>query len=652
MVMPGALLTAVRVRRLAACIHATLTAATLLSVCPPADAAMTPVESIAELSLRELSALEVTSVSKTAELLSAAPAAIYVITHDEIARSGATSIPEALRLAPNLQITQFSSSRYVAGARGLAGAEEMQNFSNKLLILIDGRSVYSPLYSGVYLDVQDVLLEDIERIEVISGPGATLWGANAMHGVINIITRPAYLSDGTLVSAGFGDREQSVSARYGAPLSEQAAFRVYGKAFQRDEMKLAGGGGAADDWSKVQGGARFDWTGAADSVTAQGDLYRGWEGQREMHDVRVQGGNLLGRWQHRTDASDTQIQFYFDQTARAEPADGAAFLLRTYDVELQQSRTLDRRHRLVYGVGGRLHRYDITNGAGLLFEPSDRTLRLANAFLQDTIELTDAVRLTLGLKLENDPFSQWEALPDARLAWQISARALAWASASRAIRAATPFDRDVVEKLGPTVFLTGNRDFDAEQVDAFEIGFRVQPVTNVSFSTSVFYNVYDDLRTIEPASSAAFLPLHWGNRMEGHTYGVEAWAKWQIASWWRLAPGFRWLHKELEFSSGASELLGLAQAGNDPKTQAVLTSSMDLGADVTLDATLRYVDSLPEPRLSSYYDMSASVQWHLSRAMEVSLTGFNLLDANHLEYPAPGGERIRRSVIAQARWRF
>jgi iron complex outermembrane receptor protein len=616
------------------------------SVAEPAPAG----DHLTELSLEELSNLEVTSVSKSAESLRQAPASIYVITHDEILRSGVTSVSEALRLAPNLQITQYSASRYVAGARGLAGAQEAQNFSNKLLILIDGRSVYSPLYSGVYLDVQDVLMEDIDRIEVISGAGATLWGANAMNGVINIITRPAYLTDSGLVTAGAGNQERTVSARYGRKVNEALSFRVYGKAFEQDAMELSDGRDAGDEWDKAQAGFRMDWTGADDSATVQGDAYRGTQSTLGPMDNRIEGANVLGRWQHRTEHSDWQVQAYFDRTERTEWPSGVGFELNTFDLELQHSIQLEA-HRVIWGAGARLHDYRISSSQTLIFSPSERELHLGNLFAQDTISLTDTLDLTLGLKMERDSFSGWNPLPDIRLAWHVTDEALLWLAASRAIRSPTPFDVDVIEKQEGAVLLTGNSSFDPEQVDAYELGYRVQPTSNLSLSASVFYNVYDDLRTIE-ISPVTLFPLRWDNLMEGETYGLEAWAKWQVTEWWRLAPGVRLLHKSLEFSPGASELLGIEQSGNDPRSQALLSSSMDFGPRLTFDTTLRYVDALPNPRLHSYYELNASLGWHVWRALDISISGFNLLNSRHLEYLAGSAEYIRRSVIAQARWRF
>ena len=609
-----------------------------------------PVIQLERMSLEQLTNVEVTSVSKAPEPLRHAPATVYVITHDSIVRSGATSLPEVLRLAPNLQVTQLSSSNYALGARGFGGHQEDQNFANKLLILIDGRSVYSPLYSGVYTDALDVDLDDVERIEVISGPGGTLWGANAMNGVINIITRPAYVTDGTVISAGAGNEEQSIGARYGNRIDSETAYRIYGKTFHRGAQDLGNGATAGDGWSKGQGGFRIDTDQGQDSFTLQGDAYRGTENQLAGGDLLILGANALTRWRHRTEHSELQVQAYFDQTERSASLDGSGFVLHTYDLELQQTLSLGSVNRLVWGAGERFNSYGITNTASLLFEPTHRNLTLANLFAQDTLSLGRRVDVTVGLKLEDDPYSGWSVLPDARLSWQPGTNTFIWAAASRGIRSPTPFDVDVVEKAGSTVFLTGNPDFEPETVSAHEMGLRVQPSAQISLTVSTFYNSYRHLRTIEPASADVFLPLHWGNLMRGDTYGITSWADWQVLEGWRLSPGFRLLHKNLRFEPGASTLLGLGQAGDDPTSQATLTSSVDIGQQLTFDTALRYVGSLPQPALRSYYDMSARLGWRVSRTLELSLSGANLLHTHHQEYPVPTGEQIGRSFFAQVRW--
>lgn len=415
-----------------------------------ADSALT--DPLSSMSLEQLANVEVTSVSKAAQPLRSAAAAIYVITHNDIARSGAGSIPEALRLAPNLEVTQLSASNYVISARGFGGNPADQAFSNKLLILIDGRSVYSPLFGGVYLDAQDVLLEDVDRIEVISGPGAMLWGANAVNGVVNIITRSAAETGGTFVSAGAGNQEQNIASRIGVKLNDDTAYGVYGMAFRRDAMQQADGSSAHDGWSKGQGGFRVDWTHAEDSAILQEDLYRGTENQLEQPDLLMGGANVLARWQRRvSDQSQLQLQAYVDQSERFSPADDGAFVLRTYDVELQQTLALGSAHRLVWGAGERVNAYNITNTLTLLFLPPSRRLTLSDLFAQDTICLAQSLSLILGVKFEDDPFSGWTTLPDERLFFRLSDTAQLWAASSRAVRSPTPFDVDVVEKVGPTV---------------------------------------------------------------------------------------------------------------------------------------------------------------------------------------------------------
>jgi iron complex outermembrane receptor protein len=612
-------------------------------------------EDLTHLSLQDLANLQVTSVSKAAEGLQRASASIYVITHDDILRSGATSLMEALRLAPNLLVTQVSATSYVISARGLSGNPAAQNFSNKLLMLIDGRSVYTPLYSGIYSDAQDVLLEDVDRIEIISGPGATLWGANAMNGVINIITRPSYLTQGTFVDAAAGNQEQDLGVRYGGRADEGLSYRAYALGFHRAADELADGASANDGWTKGQTGFRSDWSTDQDSATLQGDVYRAAEQQFVGTDGSIAGANLLGRYQHRTDHSDLQVQTYVDQTERFGPqsSGGGAYVLHTYDIEIQQSIQAGSHQRIVLGGGERVNSYSITDQAELLFVPPRRNLTLGDAFVQDTVTLSRSLDVTAGFKIEDDPYWGWTPLPDLRASWLVSDHAAVWASASQAIRAPTPFDDDIVEKIGPNVALSGNRFFRPERVTDYETGTRIQVSTGISFSLAVFYNDYDDLRTVEPASPTQFFPLSWGNLMKGDTYGVEGWANLQIADWWRLSPGFTALREQLRFKPGASGLLGTTQAGDDPSSHADLTSSMDLSHRVVLDATLRYVGALPSPALPHYCELNGRVGWRASDLWDLSINALNLLHARHYEFsPAAGGEGIYRSVMAEARLRF
>ena len=619
--------------------------------------AASPIESnsaddLTRLSLSDLANVEVTSVSKSSQSLQRAAASIFVITHDDIQRSAASNVFEALRLAPNLLVTQVSATSYTVSARGFGGNPTSQNFANKLLMLVDGRSVYTPLFSGIYSFALDLMLEDVDRIEVISGPGATLWGANAMNGVINIITRAANLTAGALVDVAAGNNEQTVAARFGGSAGENAALRVYADGFERAAMEIAPGQSAGDRWAKGQGGFRYDWSSDSNRFTVQGDAYRATEHQLTTQDGVALGGNVVARFEHDGDRSNLKIQAYFDNSEQESAGSGGGFVLNTYDIEVQQSLALGSRNLLIVGGGERLNDYSITNQISLLFEPSSRDLTLGNVFAQDTLQLAPGLDLILGFKMEDDPYSGWSPLPDVRVSWQSNDKTTFWAAASRAIRSPTPFDADVIEKVGPTVFLTGNPQFRPESLWAYEAGTRVQASSRLLVSLAGFYNEYNDLRTIEPASATVFLPLQWGNLMQGHTFGVEAWASWQVNDWWRLSPSFTWLGERLAFKTGASGLLGIAQETDDPSSHAALTSSMDLSRRLTVDATVRYVGALPNPALRSYYEADLRCGWRVSPAWDVSISGQNLLHKEHLEFATPNGEYITRSVLAESRWRF
>jgi iron complex outermembrane receptor protein len=610
----------------------------------PAD----PVSALSRMSLEELANVEVTSVSKSAQSLSTAPASIYVITRDEIMSSGALSIPEALRLAPNLQVTQISSNDYQIGARGLAGNLEAQAFSNKILILLDGRSAYNPLFSGIAYDQIDVLMGDIDRIEVISGPGATLWGSNAVNGVINIITRRAGETQGAYLRGTVGTQESAIAGRYGQAFSG-GAFRVYGKYFDRGPTEIEDGSSAGDGWHKVMGGFRTDFGRGKDAFTVQGDVQTATLNVGTAPDVDFDQFNVLGRWEHTGERADTRLQVYFDRLVRGKTPDGVAFDISTYDLEFQQSLNFGARHRIVWGIGRRYNQYDFVETPSLFFVPPSRTLDLTNVFAQDTIRLSDHFHLTAGIKFEDNSYSGWETLPDLRLSWTPTDHTLVWAAAARAIRSPTPFDVDVRESVGGNILLFGNPGFKTEKLWAYELGYRSQPHPSISWSLSTFYNEYDDLRSIE-GTPETFFPLTWGNLIEGSTYGVEFWANWQATSWWRVSPGFRSLHKRLRYSESASAIVGLNEAGNDPRSQASLKSSMVFGR-FSIDAMLRYVGELPNAT-PDYTELGARFAYRASDALEFSLSGVNLLDDRHVEYAPPAGRELRRAVYAEARVSF
>ena len=604
---------------------------------------------INKLSIEQLGEVEITSVSKRAQPLSDAPAAIYVITHDDIVRSGAMTVPEMLRLAPNLQVAQTSPANYVITARGFSGNSAAQNFSDKLLVLIDGRSVYNPLFSGMYWDMQDVLPENVERIEVISGPGATLWGANAVNGVINIVTRKSSDTQGGVLEFGAGNQYESASLQYGGALSDDLTYRAYIKTFRDKSFDAA----AHDGWYKPQGGFRLDWTPGADKLTVQGDIYDGRENNGISADGLISGGNLAANWSHDfADGSSLQVLGYYDNVERTTTGGSAGFTVDTYNIDAQYNFMWGAWNNIVVGAGQRLSRYSIVNRIGatsLLFIPNKGDLNLSDLFIQDQMSLSDSFDLTLGLKLENDPYSGITPMPNVRASWRVYDSNMLWAAVSRAIRSPTPFDTHVGEDLGPTRFLNGNPDFLPEKLTAYELGYRGQLSQDASVSLSGFYDDYDDLKSIE-IDSATFFPLHWGNGMKGHVYGLEAWGTYEATDWWKLSAGFNIQSESFRFKPGASGLLGLSQQGNDPHHQASLRSSMNLTDDLTFDADLRYVGQLPNPHVPSYIEANARLGWMVTDRIELSLSGYNLLHDHHQEFVP--GDVIKRSFFVYTRWKF
>jgi iron complex outermembrane receptor protein len=600
---------------------------------------------LADLSLEELANLEVTSVSRRAERLSDAPASIFVITGDDIRRSGATSIPEALRLAPNLEVARVDSRQYAISARGFNNT-----IANKLLVLIDGRTVYTPLFSGVIWDAQDTLLEDVDRIEVISGPGATLWGANAVNGVINVITRRAAETQGTLLVAGAGNLERGAATRQGGKLGADGAFRVYGKISDRAHTSLANGSSAHDSWNSGQAGFRADWGTAAGAFTLQGDAYRGTIDQAAAGDIRISGGNLLARWARQLSGGErVQVQAYFDNTEREIPGTFAE-RLNTFDVEFQHALRVGQRHSVIWGGGHREADDHVSNTAALAFLPADRKLRWSNLFVQDEVALRgEQLRLTLGTKAQSNPYTGTEFLPSARIAWKPDASQLVWSALSRAVRAPARLDRELFFPGQPPFLIVGGPDFRSEISKVLELGYRAQPSRRASYSVTLFHSVHDRLRSLEPGPAGATVI---GNKMEGKTDGIEAWGSLQAAERWRLSAGLLALHQDLRLKSGSGDTMGVAAAGNDPKHQWNLRSSLDLPGRQEFDVMLRHVAPLPSPSVPGYTALDARYAWHFERGLELALIAQNLFDRSHPEFavpPAPRSE-IERGLFLKLRW--
>ena len=615
-----------------------------------------PTQALRDLSLEELGNIEVTSVSKTAEPLGEAPAAIYVITHEDIVRSGASSIPDMLRLAPNLQVAQVSANSYAITARGFNGAT-----ANKLLVLIDGRSVYTPLFSGVFWDVQAMMPEDIDRIEVISGPGATLWGPNAVNGVINIITRKSRDTLGALLAVEPGDFEHGARLRYGGTLGKAFTWRGYGMGFYRDNTVSTVGMPINDSWHNLQGGARVDWSSGADALTVQGDINEGEIDQRVPADQQLAGHNLLGRWTRRFDErSDLQVQAYYDFSKRLIPG-GSGDRVSVYDLDIQHGFSLGQRHSMVWGGGYRVSQDTFINPpTGGYISPTSRALKVGNMFVQDTIALADDLKLTLGTKFESNSYTGFKPMPSGRLSWQFSERQLLWGAVSRAVRTPARIDRDLYQNTGSIVLIGGGPDFKDETLTAYELGFRTELPSRFSVSVSTFYSDYQNLRSIELSPSGTlpatlggrtgFLPITFVNNMQGYTYGAEVWGDYAVTDRWRLTAGYNALREHLELAPDSLDIGGIAAAGNDPRHQVSLRSSLDLPSNFHLDLRVRHVAALPNPAVPGYGEADLRLAWQAPSGLELSLVGVNLLHARHREFGT--ASEVPRHVKASARWAF
>lgn len=643
----------------------------------------------ADLSVEELMNIEITSVAKKPQKLSRAASAVFVITADDIRRSGVTSIPEALRMVPGIQVARIDASKWAISARGFNG-----RFANKLLVLIDGRTVYTPLFSGVYWELQDTLLEDIDRIEVIRGPGATLWGANAVNGVINIITRQAKNTQGTLMTAGAGTEEQGFgSVRYGGNLSEEGYYRAYAKYDNRDGGVYASGDDAADQWHKAQGGFRTDWDGRPNTqFTFQGDIYEGDGGETvEMksltppytrdadQDIDFSGVNLLARCTHTlSETSNLTLQLYYDRAKRMSTVLGLT--QDTYDIDFQHQFHLGKAHDIVLGCGYRLVRDEIDNTFLTSFYPESRNDSLYSAFVQDDITLIeDYLWFTLGSKFEHNDYTGFEYQPSCRILWTPAEHHSVWTAVSRAVRTPCRAEDDIrINSVilpagsllpafsGPGVgALIGNRDFESEDLMACELGYRVVPADKLSFDFAAFYNQYDDLRTLEqgapylettPLPPHLVIPYYARNKMDGETYGVEVAADWDVFEWWRLRVAYTWLQMQLHLDKDSRDTASESAEGDSPHNQVSVRSSLRLANDIELDIWLRYVDNLPNQQVGKYITLDTRVGWKPSEALELSVVGQNLLDSQHQEFVPEiidtTPTEVERSVYAKMTWRF
>jgi iron complex outermembrane receptor protein len=617
--------------------------ALLLSLALPAQAQET---NLADLSLEELANVPVTSVSKKPEPLAKAAAAIYVITNDDIRRSGVRTLLGALRLAPNLQTAEANNQAWAIGTRGANATT-----TDKLLVLIDGRIVYSPIFSGTFWDSQNVMLEDVDRIEVVSGPGGTLWGTNAVNGIINIITRKASATAGTLAAVGASNHAGNGEARYGGDLSG-GSYRVYGMVSDDYHNTRNTGGPMPDAQNLAQAGFRADWDGLTQQYTLQGDAYkRDEDNALPFGGIRISGMNLTNHWQTKLDGgSDLSVLAYYDHTLREQPGnyDDREDIL---DGEFQQALPQMGAQSLTWGASYRYVMDDFTNmpTSGLSFQPPSVNQGWQSLFAQNESTLSDDWRGIVGLRLEHNPYTGTEVLPNLRLAWSAAADTLLWAAASRAVRSPSRLDAQLYSPQNPPYFLVGNGDFESEVVRVYEAGIRSQPSSQWSYAINAFHDYSDNIRTTDVVSVVP-LQVTFGNGMTTSTTGLTAWATWKPLDNWRFQGGFMTL-RESHSLQPQSLPSSISAEGNDPSNQWSLRSSYDFSNGTELDITVRHVGALPDPAVPAYTTGSVRLGFDLTHDLELSIIGANLFGPAHIEFGPSGTSQFGRGYYARLTWR-
>jgi iron complex outermembrane receptor protein len=641
---------------------------------------------VTALSLEDLMSLKVTSVSKRAQTLGAAPAAIFVITREDIRRSGARSVPEALRLAPGLEVARIDQNKWAIGSRGFNG-----RFANKLLVLIDGRTVYTPLFSGVYWNVQDVLLEDVDRIEVIRGPGATLWGANAVNGVINIITKEAQATQGGLLVAEAGNEERALGAlRFGGQIGSKTYYRAYTKYSQNGSSTDAFGRDAFDGWDTKRAGFRMDSSLPEDSFSLQGNLYYNKYGETLTapllsapyvttfrNNGNFSGGNFLGLWTHAFSNSTTSLQAYYDKTNTS----AESLLVHhqdIYDIDFQHDVRVSEGQELIWGMSYRSTQDKIDPSPAVTLDPAKRNLSLFSGFVQDQFGMFDnRLRVTLGSKFEHNGYTGLEAIPNARFQWTLRSNQSIWGAVSRAVRTPSRTERDMrlsaavvppseaTGGLPVLVSVHGNPEFDSEKLVAYEAGYRVQPTPTLSADVAVFYNSYKSLLSAEPETpflETSNFPVHLvapvvaANKMSGRTRGAEFFADWKVLPRWSVSGSYSFLDMNIRKNRDSLDQTSSDPGGASPRHQFYVRTSVDLLKNFEQDVTLRYVDRLSGLRIPSYYSLDARFGWKPIAALELSIGSRNLLNDRHLEFIpdfiSTSPTEVKRSVYGTITFKF
>lgn len=603
------------------------------------------VDQLLAMPLENLEQVQVSSVSRHPENRFEAPAATTVITADDIRRSGATNVPDILRQVPGLEVAQIDANKWAVTSRGFN-----REFANKLLVLIDGRSVYTPLFAGTFWDEQDPILEDIERIEVIRGPGATLWGSNAVNGVINIITKKAVATQGTFVSTTYGTQDKgTTAARFGAS-QDQVNYRVSGKFRNVDSFDRVNGEDANDDWRSGQTGFRADWNvSTRQSMSLIGNAYQGRENRDEFFPgllspvagaEKFEGFNLLGRWETNPSLTqNTTLSAYVDHDRRVL-SNALDARVDTFDVDFQNSFELTTHNQLTWGLGYRLIQDDIESSPYggikyIAYTPEESANNLYSAFVQNkTALISEKLFLTLGSKFEHNYYTGLEPQPNARLSWLITDRQTLWTSVSRAVRIPSRGERTIslvntALSGGNYLRLVGDSDFDSEKLTAYEVGYRIEPSAAWSFDVATFYNNYNSLRSYE-SNGTLNVPL--GNAANADTYGIEVSARWLVTKTWNLYASYSYLDLHIDLDQGSLDTITPQEAGTSPQHHFNLMSRLNLPHDMELDNNLYYVSDVASYKIGGYTRFDTRLGWRPTEALEFSLVGQNLLDSGHQEF--------------------
>jgi len=597
------------------------------------------------LSLEELMEVEVTLVTRQPEPVSAAAAAVSVITRDDIRRSGVTTIADALALADGIHVARFNNASWAISARGFSGSTP-----NKLLVMVDGRNEFTPLFAGVFWNLLDYVLDDIERIEVIRGPGATLWGANAVNGVVNIITRHTRDTRGTLLTVGSGNEDPAlIEARHGGG-SADSSYRVYAKLAQRDAQQFSTGIGADDRRRRGQMGLRVDATRGATAWLLKADAFHSRDAFIDRRDGEWTEISVQGRMSR--DLSTTsrlQVQSYYRREYR-NIEQQLTHHLDTVDLDLQHSTQITARHAFIWGAGYRLNSDHTYGSAVIHFDPASRTYPVFSAFAQDEFAIRpSSVFVTAGAKVEHNAFSGADVQPNLRVRWLPSETQLVWGAVARAVRRPTRFDDDiVVTGAGGLVLVNGSDDFESEAMTGWEIGYRAHPLARLTVDATAFRQRYDNLRSQE-APTAGVIPLTVGNTLNGRSTGVELSANVQPAARWRIRTSYTHLDTNISRDAMSRDVSGGVNEANDPHHLWTVYNALDLPRGVEVDAWLRHVSALPNPAVPAYTELNARLGWRARRTIEVALVGQDLLHQQHPESGTSVPRRIEfeRSVRLQ-----